>query len=599
MIKILKLLKKHWLAVLLAVALLVVQANCELGLPELMSDIVDIGLVQGGVEDADPTYIAQVAAGQGDSGVQMRYLWTTAGKMILVTLLSVLCAVMVNLIASRVSSQVGRDLRRDVFGKVLSFSHTEMDGFSTASLITRSTNDVQQVQMVVVMLLRMVLYAPIIGIGGILKVSGTKTGMGWIIVLAVACISVLVLILMVTAMPKFKKMQTLVDNVNLVSREILTGMPVIRAFHKEQDEEQRFDRANRALFRTQLFTGRVMAFMMPTMMLIMNVISIMIVWFGAKGVDSAILQIGDMMAFMTYTMQIVMAFMMITMVSIMLPRAMVSVDRLQEILDSKPVITQPEQPESPRKHTGRLVFDHVSFQYPGAEDYALRDVSFTAEPGQTTAIIGSTGSGKSTLLNLIPRFYDVTEGSITLDGVDLRDMDLTALRDELGYVPQKAVLFSGTIASNICYAGDVTPEQMRRAAEVAQSEEFIEEKEQGYDSPIAQGGSNVSGGQKQRLSIARAVASRPRVYLFDDSFSALDYQTDARLRKALAESAGDTAVVIVGQRIATVMHADKIIVLRDGQIDGMGTHEELLRSCETYREIAVSQLSAKELGMEV
>lgn len=599
MIKILKLLKTHWLAVLLAVALLVVQANCELGLPELMSDIVDIGLVQGGVEDADPAYIAQVAAGQGDSQVQMRYLWTTAGKMILVTLLSVLCAVVVNLIASRVSSQVGRDLRRDVFGKVLSFSHTEMDGFSTASLITRSTNDVQQVQMVVVMLLRMVLYAPIIGIGGILKVSSTKTGMGWIIVLAVACISVLVLILMVTAMPKFKKMQTLVDNVNLVSREILTGMPVIRAFHKEQDEEARFDRANRALFRTQLFTGRVMAFMMPTMMLIMNVISVMIVWFGAKGVDSAVLQIGDMMAFMTYTMQIVMAFMMITMVSIMLPRAMVSVDRLQEILDSEPVITQPAQPESPRKPTGRLVFDHVSFQYPGAEDYALRDVSFTAEPGQTTAIIGSTGSGKSTLLNLIPRFYDVTEGAITLDGVDLRDMDLTRLRDELGYVPQKAVLFSGTIGSNICYAGDVTPEQMRQAAEVAQSEDFIEEKEQGYESPIAQGGSNVSGGQKQRLSIARAVASRPRVYLFDDSFSALDYQTDARLRKALAESAGDTAVVIVGQRIATVMHADKIIVLKDGQIDGVGTHEELLRSCETYREIAVSQLSAKELGMEV
>lgn len=599
MIKILKLLKTHWLAVLLAVALLVVQANCELGLPELMSDIVDIGLVQGGVEDADPAYIAQVAAGQGDSQVQMRYLWTTAGKMILVTLLSVLCAVVVNLIASRVSSQVGRDLRRDVFGKVLSFSHTEMDGFSTASLITRSTNDVQQVQMVVVMLLRMVLYAPIIGIGGILKVSSTKTGMGWIIVLAVACISVLVLILMVTAMPKFKKMQTLVDNVNLVSREILTGMPVIRAFHKEQDEEARFDRANRALFRTQLFTGRVMAFMMPTMMLIMNVISVMIVWFGAKGVDSAVLQIGDMMAFMTYTMQIVMAFMMITMVSIMLPRAMVSVDRLQEILDSEPVITQPAQPESPRKPTGRLVFDHVSFQYPGAEDYALRDVSFTAEPGQTTAIIGSTGSGKSTLLNLIPRFYDVTEGAITLDGVDLRDMDLTRLRDELGYVPQKAVLFSGTIGSNICYAGDVTPEQMRQAAEVAQSEDFIEEKEQGYDSPIAQGGSNVSGGQKQRLSIARAVASRPRVYLFDDSFSALDYQTDARLRKALAESAGDTAVVIVGQRIATVMHADKIIVLKDGQIDGVGTHEELLRSCDTYREIAVSQLSAKELGMEV
>lgn len=599
MLKILKLLKNHKAEVFLVLCLLVIQAACDLELPGLMSDIVDIGLTRGGVPDASQEYIAQVAAGMGDSEVQMHYLWTTGGKMVAITLLGVLAAVVVNFIASRTAAQVGRDLRRQVFDKVLHFSHTEMDQFSTASLITRSTNDIQQVQMVVVMLLRMVLFAPIMGIGGIIKVVGTKTGMGWIIVLAVVCIFCLMMILMLVAMPKFKKMQSLVDRVNLVSREILTGLPVIRAFHKESYEEQRFDDANTILKKTQLFTGRTMAVMMPTMMLIMNGISVMIVWFGAKGVDAMTLQVGDMMAFMTYTMQIVMSFMMITMVSIMLPRAVVSAERIDEILRTEPVIREQEIPEEVTGCTGTVAFDHVSFRYPGAEEYALEDITFTARPGKTTAIIGSTGSGKTTLLNLIPRFYDVTEGRVTLDGRDVRELKLADLRDQLGYVPQKAVLFSGTIASNIQYAGQADEAEMRQAAAVAQAAEFIGEKPQGYDSPIAQGGSNVSGGQKQRLSIARAVASKPKVYLFDDSFSALDYKTDAALRKALNQNAKDAAVIIVGQRIATVMHADNIIVLKDGRIDGMGTHEQLLQTCDTYREIAVSQLSAEELGLEV
>lgn len=597
--KILKLLKKHKLAIVCVVCLLIVQAACDLALPELMSDIVDIGITRGGVEDASQEYIAQVAMGMGDADVQMAYLWSAGGKMLLVALIGILVAMVVNYIASRIGAQVGRDLRQEVFGKVLTFSHTELDQFSTASLITRSTNDIQQMQMVVIMLLRMVLFAPIMGIGGIIKVVNTSTGMGWIIVLAVVCVLGLMMTLLAVAMPKFKKMQTLVDNVNLVSREILTGLPVIRAFHKEAYEEQRFDVANTDLKKTQLFTGRTMAMMFPFMTIIMNGISVLIVWFGAKGVDAGTMQVGDMMAFMTYTMQIVMSFMMLTMISIMLPRAIVSAGRIDEILSAQPVIREPEQPEAVSQPRGEIRFDHVSFKYPGAENYALRDITFTARPGETTAIIGSTGSGKTTLLNLIPRFYDVTEGSVALDGVDVRHYKLFQLRDQLGYVPQKAVLFSGTIASNIQYAGDVSDEQMRQAAAIAQSSDFIEEKELQYNSPIAQGGSNVSGGQKQRLSIARAVASRPKAYLFDDSFSALDYKTDAALRKALAQSAQDAAVIIVGQRIATVMHADHIIVLKDGCIDGMGTHEELLKHCETYREIAVSQLSEEELGLEV
>ncbi len=583
--KILKLLKDHKLAVLCSVCLLIVQAACELELPGLMSDIVDVGILRAVM---DP-----------EGSDAMAYLWQMGGKMLLVALAAVLAGICVNYIASKTAAQVGRDLRRSVFSKVLGFSHTELDQFSTASLITRSTNDIQQVQMVVVMLLRMVLFAPIMGIGGILKVVNTKTGLGWIIVLAVCCIFVLVLVLMVVAMPKFKKMQTLVDDLNLVSREILTGLPVIRAFDKAAYEEQRFDKANTALKKTQLFTGRTMAMMMPFMTIIMNGISVLIVWFGAKGADLGTLEVGDMMAFITYTMQIVMSFMMITMVAIMLPRAIVSASRIDEILTTEPAIVSPAAAQAPDAPKGEVRFEHVSFQYPGAESYALRDISFTAQPGKTTAIIGSTGSGKTTLLNLIPRFYDVTEGSVSVDGVDVRNMDLKALRDELGYVPQKAVLFSGTIESNIKYAGDVSDDEMKAAAGVAQSTDFIEEKPKGYQSPIAQGGSNVSGGQKQRLSIARAVAGKPKVYLFDDSFSALDYQTDAALRHALADNAGDAAVIIVGQRIATVMHADHIIVLKDGVIDGMGTHKELLKSCGTYQEIAMSQLSEKELGMEV
>ena len=517
----------------------------------------------------------------------------------LVALLAAAAAVVAGYVASKVSAQVGRDLRSDVFSRVIRFSHKEMDEFSTASLITRSTNDIMQVQMVVMMILRMALFAPIMGIGGVIKVASTRTGMGWIAVMGVIGIACLLVVLLVVAMPKFKLMQTLVDNVNLVSREILTGLPVIRAFHTEAHEEQRFDKANRDLRDTHLFTGRTMAAMMPFLSLIMYGLSVAIVWFGAKGIQENTLQIGDMMAFMNYTMQIVTSFMMISMMSIMLPRAMVAAERIDEILRTEPVINDPAQPVVMAKGKGEIRFEDVSFKYPNADDYALEHITFTAAPCKTTAIIGSTGSGKTTLLNLIPRFYEVTEGKVTMDGVDVRDMKLTDLRSRLGYVPQKAVLFSGTVASNICYAGDVEESAMRTAAKVAQAEGFIAEKNDGYGSHIAQGGSNVSGGQKQRLSIARAIAADPDVYLFDDSFSALDYQTDSALRKALGEHAADATVIIVGQRIATVMHADTIIVLKEGRIDGMGTHAELLRSCETYREIAVSQLSEEELGLEV
>ena len=599
MIKMIKLLKPHWKAALAVLALLVVQAWCELELPGMMSDIVDIGLTRGGVPDADAAYMAQVAAGMADTQVQMRYLWTVGGKMAVVTLLAAAAAIIVGYFASKVGSAIGRDLRRDVFGKVVSFSHKELDQFSTASLITRSTNDIMQVQIALTMLLRMALYAPIMGLGGVYKVIHTRTGMGWIVVAGVIGIACLLGVLLVVAMPKFKQMQTLVDNVNLVSREILTGLPVIRAFAREQHEEKRFDAANRALRDTHLFTGRTMAAMMPFMSLILYGLNIAIVWFGAKGIAANSLQIGDMMAFMNYTMQIVMSFMMLSMMSIMLPRALVAAARIDEILQTEPAVAEPVAPVAVREKKGCVEFRNVSFRYPGAEDCALENVSFTAEPGKTTAIIGSTGSGKTTLLNLIPRFYDVTEGAVLLDGVDVRHLALSDLRGRLGYVPQRSVLFSGTIATNIAYAGNVSEESMQKAAEVAQAAAFIGEKPEGYGSHIAQGGSNVSGGQKQRLSIARAIAADPDVYLFDDSFSALDYKTDAALRAALGEHAKNAAVIIVGQRIATIMHADNIIVLSDGRVDGMGTHAQLLRSCETYREIAFSQLSEEELGMEV
>lgn len=527
---------------------------------------------------------------------QNRYMFRTGGKMLAMAIVMMAASVFTGLLAARISARIGMKLRGQVFQKVVSFSNCELEQFSTASLITRCTNDIQQVQMVEFILLRMVIYAPIIGIGGILKVMNTRTGMGWIIGVAVGSIILLVGILMSVTMPKFKKMQTLVDRLNLVSREILTGISVIRAFSREKFEEKRFEGASRDLMKTQLFTSRVMSMMMPAMMLIMNCITVLIVWFGSEGVDLGNLQVGDMMAFITYTMQIVMAFLMITMVSVMLPRAGVAARRIDEVLRTEETVNDPvcpaAEPEGGWK--GAVAFEDVSFVYPGAEEPAVSHISFKAEPGKTTAIIGSTGCGKSTLLNLIPRFYDVTEGRITLDGVDIRDLSQKELRNTIGYVPQQGFLFSGTIASNLQFAGNVTEADMKEAAEIAQAESFILEKEERYGSPIAQGGTNVSGGQKQRLSIARAIAKNPGVLLFDDSFSALDYKTDVALRKALTKKTTEAAVIIVAQRISTILHADQIIVLEDGKIAGMGTHEELMKNCETYQEIAASQLSEQE-----
>lgn len=541
------------------------------------------------------------ALGMDLNALQQTYLLVTGGKMLAVTLLMVAAAITAGLLASRVAASVGMELRGRVFRKVVSFSNAEIDRFSTASLMTRSTNDIQQIQMVVVMLLRLVLYAPIIGIGGIVRVATARTGMGWIIGVAVGVLLALIVVLMTVAMPKFKKMQTLIDRVNLVSREILTGLPVIRAFSREDYEEARFDKANRDLMRTQLFTNRTMSMMMPVMMLIMNGISILIVWAGAHGVDLGTMQVGDMIAFITYTMQIVMAFLMISVVSIMLPRAGVSAKRIQEVLDTQASIRDPqpgkERDGSRDQWRGEVCFEDVSFRYPDAQADVLEHISFTARPGETTAIIGSTGSGKSTLLNLIPRFFDVSYGRITIDGVDIRDLSLHKLHSLLGYVPQKGVLFSGTIESNLKFGGaEITDQAMRQAAAIAQADDFINAKPEGYQSPIAQGGANVSGGQKQRLSIARAIAKDPKVYLFDDSFSALDYKTDAVLRRALGEQVKDAAVIIVAQRISTILHAQQIIVLDEGRVAGIGTHEELMASCPTYQEIARSQLSEAELG---
>lgn len=538
------------------------------------------------------------ALGMDLGQVQMNYLLSTGAKMLGLTLLMVATAVLSGLLSSRTAAKIGMELRGQVFTRVLSFSNNELNKFSIASLITRSTNDIQQVQMVEVMLLRMVLYAPIIGIGGIIRVAGTRTGLSWIIVVAVVAIFVLVMTLLAVAMPKFKKMQTLVDHLNLVAREILTGLSVIRAFDREKYEEDRFDTANQNLMKTQLFTNRVMNIMMPAMMLIMNCVTVMIIWFGGHGIDAGTMQVGDMIAFITYTMQIVMAFLMITMISVMLPRAGVAADRIQEVLDTPLSIHDAAsvRDEELKDAKGELRFEDVSFRYEGADEDALEHISFTAKPGETTAIIGSTGCGKSTLIHLIPRFYDVTQGRITIDGVDIREISQEKLHSLLGFVPQKGNLFSGTIASNIKYGGDwITDEKMEEAAQIAQATEFIETKPDGYDSPIAQGGSNVSGGQKQRLSIARAIAKSPKIFLFDDSFSALDYKTDAQLRKALHEKTADAAVLIVAQRISTILHANRILVLEDGKIVGDGTHEQLLESCPAYQEIARSQLSESEL----
>lgn len=537
------------------------------------------------------------------NAIQRHYLLIMGAKMLAMTLLMVAAAIGVGFIGARTAAAIGRDLREKLFTKVIGFSNADINKFSTASLITRSTNDVQQVQQVSVMMLRIVLYAPIIGMGGIIKVTGTDTGMGWIIGVAVGAVLSLVLVLMVVAMPKFKKMQSLVDRVNLVSREILTGTMVIRAFSREKHEEERFDKANKDLMSTQLFTNRVMSIMMPAMMLIMNAITVLIVWMGAKGIDIGRMQVGDMMAFITYTMQIVMAFLMITMISVMLPRAGVAADRIEEVLNTKETIEdKPDACETDKKFAcckGVVEFKNVSFRFDGGSENAISNLTFKAEPGKTTAIIGSTGCGKSTVVNLLDRFYDVTEGSITLDGVDIRDISQKELRSHIGLVPQKGVLFSGTIESNIKYGGDfVTDEDMKEAAAIAQATEFIDSKKDGYADSIAQGGTNVSGGQKQRLSIARAIAVRPKVYVFDDSFSALDFKTDAALRKALSARTKDASVIIVAQRISTIMNADQIILLNEGKVAGIGTHKELLKNCPEYLEIAKSQLSEAELAGE-
>ena len=538
-------------------------------------------------------------AGLNVNHIRNSYLLRTGGKMLLLTLGMIAAAVLCNFVGARMSAAIGRDLRAQVFRKVLSFSSAEMDKFSTASLITRTTNDVTQIQAVCVLIVRVVLYAPVIGLGGIIMVARTKTGLGWIIALAVAAMLLLVGVLMKIAMPQFRTMQQRVDDVNLVSREVLTGLPVIRAFHRERHEEERFDTASAALMKTQLFVNRTMAFMGPVMTLIMYGVTVMIEWFGAKSINAGNMQIGDMIAFSTYASLIIMAFMMITMMSIMLPRAAVAADRIDEVIQTESSIHDAKEPEKVTTHNGVVKFSHVNFKYPGAEEDVLHDIDFTAEPGQTTAIIGSTGCGKSTLVNLIPRLYDVTDGSITLDGKDIRNITMSDLRDEIGFVPQKGVLFSGTIASNLRFGkDDATDEEIKKAAEIAQATEFIEAKDDKYESAIAQGGSNVSGGQKQRLAIARAIAKDPKIFIFDDSFSALDLKTDAALRKALAENVKDSTVIIVAQRISTILHAEQILVLDDGKIVGKGTHEELLKSCEVYRQIAKSQLSAKELGLE-
>ena len=547
--------------------------------------------------------IAYAVAADKDAGVnvdkiQKSYLLSAGLKMVGMALLMGLVTVLVGFFASRIGAGIGMNLRDGVFKRVVGFSNAEMDRFSTASLITRSTNDIQQIQMVSVLLLRMVAYAPILGIGGVIKVMQTGAGMGWIIVLAILVILGYVMVLMSVTMPKFKLMQKLVDNINLVSREILTGLSVIRAFGREKKEEERFDGANKELTKTMLFTNRVMTFMMPGMMMIMNVLTVGIVWVGAHKIDAGTMQVGAMTAFITYAMMIVMSFLMLTMMSIMLPRAAVAAERIDEVIHTESSIQDPKAPEELTVHDGVVRFEHVNFRYPGAEEDVLHDIDFVAEPGKTTAIIGSTGCGKSTLVNLIPRLYDVTGGQITLDGKDIRNITMADLREEIGFVPQKGVLFSGTIASNLRFGKDnASDEQIKKAAEIAQATEFIEAKDDKYDSSIAQGGSNVSGGQKQRLAIARAIAKDPKIFIFDDSFSALDLKTDAALRKALAENVKDSTVIIVAQRISTILHAEQILVLDDGHIVGKGTHEELLKNCSIYQEIAKSQLSASELGL--
>ena len=561
---------------------------------EQMDKMPDSILDQAAISYVKSTY-EQIGLDTGHMSTV--YILKTGAKMLGLAALGMAASILACLMASRVGAKVGRGLRRDTFRKVIGFSNAEFDKFSTASLITRSTNDIQQIQLLTVMILRMVLYAPIMAIGGILKVSKTNVDMFWIIGLAVLLIVMVVAVLFIVVMPKFKIVQNMVDKLNLVSREILTGLPVIRAFHTEKHEEERFDKANKDLTKLNLFVNRAMTFMMPTMMLVMNGITVLIVWVGGHSINDGAMQVGDMMAFIQYAMQIIMSFLMICMISVMLPRAAVSAERVDKVLKSETKIHDPKEPKTlPKNGKGEVAFEHVSFHYPGAEEDVLHDITFTAKPGETTAFIGSTGCGKSTLVNLIPRFYDVTEGKITIDGQDVRDLTQHALRDKLGYVPQKGVLFSGNIASNIMFGNPAGSEQeMTEAAQIAQAVEFIDTKPERYKSPISQGGANVSGGQKQRLSIARAIAKHPDVYIFDDSFSALDYKTDTVLRSALKEKTTDSVVLIVAQRISTILHAEQIIVLDDGKIVGKGTHEELLKTCDAYYQIAASQLSESEL----
>ncbi len=538
-------------------------------------------------------------AGIDVDAIQRKYLIVAGLKMLGMALIMGIATVVVGFLASRVGAGIGRDLRGKIFKQVVGFSNAEMDKFSTASLITRSTNDVQQIQLVTTLLLRMVIYAPILGVGGVIKVVNTKSGMGWVIFVAVAVILLYVGILVSLAMPKFKIMQVMVDKVNLVSREILTGLSVIRAFGREKREEERFEEANKDLTKTMLFVNRVMTFMMPGMMFIMYCITVLIVWVAAHRIDGGYMQIGSMTAFITYAMLIVMSFLMLTMMSVMLPRAGVAAERIDEVINTPSSVVNAENVQTPEKKTGIVRFENVNFMYPGAKENVIKNINFMAEPGKTTAIIGSTGSGKSTLINLILRLYDVTSGEITVDGIDIRKMDIGELRERIGYVPQKGILFSGTIADNLKFGNkDASDDEMITAAEIAQATEFIEEKNDKYESFISQGGGNVSGGQKQRLSIARAITKNPDIYIFDDSFSALDMKTDAKLRKALEPVVQNKTVIIVAQRISTILNADEIIVLDEGEIVGKGTHRELLANCDEYMQIAKSQLSAKELGIE-
>ena len=566
-------------------------------LTEKIKEMPESIVTQAAVQFVQTEYEAQ---GIDVDAMQIQYLMTSGLKMLAMALVIMLAAVSVTFLSSRVAAFLGRNLRNGVYRKVISFSGEELNHFSTASLITRSTNDIQQVQLVFAMIFRIVLYAPILGVGGVLKVLQTDVSMTWILGVAVVAILILVGFLFAVAMPKFKILQYRIDELNLVSREILTGLSVIRAFSREKHEEERFEEVNERLTKTNLFVNRCMSFMMPAMMLIMNGITVLIIYNGSHAVDNGTMQVGNMMAFMQYAMQIIMSFLMITMMSIMLPRASVSAKRINEIMETKVSIESPETAKIPENNKkGEVRFEHVGFAYPGAEEETLTDINFTAQKGETVAFIGSTGSGKSTLVNLIPRFFDVTSGKILVDGVDIREMGLHDLRERIGYVPQKGVLFSGTIDSNIRYGKeDATKEEVNRAAEIAQAQEFIGQKEKGMESEIAQGGTNVSGGQKQRLSIARAIAKNPEIYIFDDSFSALDYKTDVVLRRALKKETKDATTLIVAQRISTILHADKILVLDEGKIVGEGTHKELLKTCEVYQQIAMSQLSKEELEHE-